>query len=180
MPSAGDPIVVDDFTEELDDHEDRITVLEGTSEDVQENWPKYRGATPVAQTCGNMTEIAMQFIVSPYNVGGIHPGGPATSTHTIPRTGVYLWTAYALWTTIDTDGIRRLSLRRNDVADMVALNPEGLGGFEVPVNVSCVAFFEAGETVKAISYQESAGVGETSDLLVTGWITANYLGTVPT
>lgn len=172
--SAGDPINADDYSGTLNDLTDRVTTLESQAEDVQELWPKCRVATPVAATISTETEQPLAFDVAPYNQGGIHPGG-TSSTLTLPRDGVYLLVAYALWTTISTTGVRRLTLRRNGVADVVSLAPEGLGGQIVPVNVSAVAFFNTGETLQAAVWQDSG-----MDLDVAGWLTVTYMGTVPT
>lgn len=166
MPDAGENIYPEDFEDRLDDLDEAVV-------DINELWPKCRVATPSVVSVPTNTEQPLQFDVAPYNVGPIHPGGTNT-TLTMPRDGVYLFTAYCLWTTISTLGIRRLTLRRNGVADMVALTPEGLGGVYVPINVSAAAFFNAGETVQAIVWQES-----TLDLDVAGWLTANFMGTVP-
>jgi hypothetical protein len=170
MPSAGEIITAGAFTAGLDAVTDRVDFLEFGA-------PTLRAATggspPSTISVPTGTEVAIPFQVAPYNIGGIHPGGTAT-TLTIPRDGVYGWEGYALYTTIDTVGIRALRLRRNGVADFVALNPEGLGGATTPANVRATAFFGAGETVQALTWQDSG-----STLQMLAWITATWLRDIP-
>lgn len=166
MPDAGENIYPEDFEDRLDDLDEAVV-------DINELWPKCRVATPGTITVPTATQQPLQFEVAPYNVGGLHPGGTNT-TLTIPRDGIYLCVGYVLWSTISTVGIRQLILRRNGVADMVALNPEGLGGVATPANCSAPAFFNAGETLQAIVWQDSGG-----DLDLTGWLAVTYMGTVP-
>lgn len=163
--AAGQTIYAEDLLAGIDANTAAIA-------DINSGWPKCRVATPSSMTIPTETQTPFQLQVAPYNVGGIHPGGVNT-TLTLPRDGIYLCEAYALWSTIDTVGIRQLIIRRNSVADVVALNPEGLGGVMTPVNCSAVAYFNAGETIQALVWQDSG-----SDLDVTGWVTVTYMGTV--
>lgn len=129
-----------------------------------------------------MTDTVIPMEVNPYNEpssGGLHPGGGGFADQlTIPISGFYQFIGQQYWAQ-DTDGTRRMKIRRNGTADLCCTQGEGLGvtDIETPLNCSGEAFFEAGEYVQMVGWNDVTG--HTPPLLTRCWMTGRMVRLPP-